>query len=100
MVLHIPIIAIMFSVIIIISSHCLINNEKNGKQKKGSKEYDPKTPFVQAIPQPNLKDKYQPIPCNWNEMYFITSFSPFHKDKSIDASFMSHVFLPDSLIHK
>ncbi len=57
-------IAIIIAAIIIFSSHYFINNGKKINQKKGRKEYDPKNTFVQAIPQPDLKYKYQPFSCN------------------------------------
>lgn len=79
-----------------------MGKKSKSKEKKASrsKEYSPKTPFAQAIPQPNLQYKYEPLPRDCNEMQRRTTFRPFHKEENVDAGYMSHVFLPNSLIQK
>ncbi len=79
-----------------------MGKKSKSKQKKASrsKEYNPKTPFVQAIPQPNMQYNYELLVRDQNKMQQKTTFGPFHKDEIVDAGYMSHVFLPDSLIQK
>ncbi len=73
------------------------SNKLSSSSLSSSSNYNPTTPFIVRIPQQTVT---KPMVRDEAEMCVKTTFGPFHKDETIDATYMCHYYFPDHLIKK